>query len=87
MQLLSFTVLSFIRKLIEAGVEDDMVHSLVVFSLQYVLIDHEHWKFKVPHARWKVTLKVCLWRYISLLLCIWAYVNFLHSCGFQFFGG
>ena len=46
-------------QLLETGVENDLVLSLVVFSLQYILVNHEYWKYKVKHVRWKITLKVC----------------------------
>ncbi|XAR59056.1 hypothetical protein NMG60_11014687 [Bertholletia excelsa] len=55
---LTLSVLDFTVQLVERGVENDVVLALVVFSLQYVLVNHEHWKYKVKHARWKVTLKV-----------------------------
>ncbi|KAH9657359.1 hypothetical protein KPL70_023046 [Citrus sinensis] len=51
-------VLDFTRQLLETGVENDLVLSLVVFSLQYLLVNHEYWKYKVKHVRWKITLKV-----------------------------
>ncbi|XP_058098868.1 uncharacterized protein LOC131243494 isoform X2 [Magnolia sinica] len=55
---LTISVLDFTMQLVETGVEDDMVSALVVFSLQYVFVNHEHWKYKLKHVRWKVTLKV-----------------------------
>ncbi|KAL7002581.1 hypothetical protein U1Q18_003733 [Sarracenia purpurea var. burkii] len=51
-------VLDFTMQLVETGVENDVVLSLVVFFLQYVLVNHEYWKYKVKHSRWKLTLKV-----------------------------
>lgn len=45
-------------RLVEARLENDLVLALVVFSLQYILVNHEYWKYKVKHVRWKVTLKV-----------------------------
>ncbi|KAK9177329.1 hypothetical protein WN944_029350 [Citrus x changshan-huyou] len=33
-------------QLLETGVENDLVLSLVVFSLQYLLVNHEYWKYK-----------------------------------------
>lgn len=53
-----FAVLDFTMQLVETGVENDVVLSLVVFSVQYVLVNHEYWKYKVKHVRWKVMLKV-----------------------------
>lgn len=51
-------VLDFTMKLMESGLENDAVLALVVFSLQYILVNHEYWKYKVKHTRWEVTLKV-----------------------------
>ncbi|KAL0422870.1 UNVERIFIED_CONTAM: hypothetical protein Slati_3309900 [Sesamum latifolium] len=62
-----FVVLDFTMNLLETGLETDTVLALIVFSLQYVLVNHEIWKYKVKYARWKVTLKVlevmkkCIW--------------------------
>ncbi|XP_052191958.1 uncharacterized protein LOC127801127 isoform X2 [Diospyros lotus] len=55
---LTLSVLDFTIQLVETGVENDVVLALVAFNLQYVLVNHEYWKYKVKHARWKVTLKV-----------------------------
>ncbi|KAI3989451.1 hypothetical protein MKX01_022726 [Papaver californicum] len=55
--LLTLSVLGFTMQLVESGAEDDCVLALVVFSLQYVLVNHENWKYKLKHVRWKVTLK------------------------------
>lgn len=46
-------------QLLGAGVENDFVHALVMFCLQYVFVNHEFWKYKVKQDRWNVTLKVC----------------------------
>ncbi|XP_026395785.1 uncharacterized protein LOC113290379 isoform X2 [Papaver somniferum] len=54
---LTLSVLDFTMQLVESGAEDDCVLALVVFSLQYVLVNHENWKYKLKHVRWKVTLK------------------------------
>ncbi|KAF9600144.1 hypothetical protein IFM89_004755, partial [Coptis chinensis] len=48
----------FTQQLVETGAEDDVSMALVVFSLQYIFFNHELWKYRVKHARWKVTLKV-----------------------------
>ncbi|KAK6240816.1 hypothetical protein QQP08_007669 [Theobroma cacao] len=56
--LLTISVLDFTMQLVRTGVEDDIVVSLIVFSLQYILVNHEYWKYKVKNTRWKVTLKV-----------------------------
>lgn len=55
---LTISVLDFTKQLVETGDENDFALALVVFSLQYVLVNHEYWKYKVKHVRWKVTLKV-----------------------------
>ncbi|XVE48907.1 hypothetical protein DITRI_Ditri01bG0039400 [Diplodiscus trichospermus] len=55
---LTISVLDFTMQLVRTGVEDDIVVSLIVFSLQYILVNHEYWKYKVKNTRWKVTLKV-----------------------------
>ncbi|KAH0924428.1 hypothetical protein HID58_024446 [Brassica napus] len=50
--------LEFTMQLVEGGVENDLVLALIVFSLQYVLVSHESWKYNHGHMRWNVTLKV-----------------------------
>ncbi|CAN7027598.1 unnamed protein product [Brassica rapa subsp. trilocularis] len=50
--------LEFTMQLVEGGVENDLVLALIVFSLQYVLVSHESWKYNLGHMRWNVTLKV-----------------------------
>lgn len=55
---LVISVLEFTMRLVEGGVENDVVLALIVFSLQYVLVSHESWKYNHGHMRWNVTLKV-----------------------------
>ncbi|XP_058213125.1 uncharacterized protein LOC131325082 isoform X1 [Rhododendron vialii] len=55
---LTLSVLDFTMQLVQTGVENDVVLALVVFAFQYVLVNHEYWKYKLKHARWNVTLKV-----------------------------
>nr|XP_024933206.2 uncharacterized protein LOC107427578 isoform X2 [Ziziphus jujuba var. spinosa] len=55
---LTISVLEFTIQLMETGFENDAVLALVVFSLQYVLVNHQYWKYKVKHTRWRITLKV-----------------------------
>ncbi|KAL8188648.1 hypothetical protein R6Q57_029668 [Mikania cordata] len=55
---LAVSVLEFTIQLLEKGVENDFLFALTIFSIQYVLINHEYWKYKAKHSRWKVTLKV-----------------------------
>lgn len=47
-------------QLLKTRLENELVLALVVFSLQYILVNHEYWKYKARHIRWKVTLKVYL---------------------------
>ncbi|XP_050107712.1 uncharacterized protein LOC126586808 isoform X4 [Malus sylvestris] len=55
---LTISVLDFTLHLVETGLKNDAVLDLIVFSIQYVLVNHEYWKFKVKHTLWRVTLKV-----------------------------
>ncbi|KAG4985011.1 hypothetical protein JHK86_032702 [Glycine max] len=55
---LNLAVLDFTIQLVETGVEHDALLALIIFSLQYVLVNHEYWKYKMKHIRWKITLKV-----------------------------
>ncbi|KAL5788807.1 hypothetical protein ACOSP7_005756 [Xanthoceras sorbifolium] len=55
---LVISVLDFTLELVQMGLENNFVLALVIFSLQYILVNHEYWKYKVKHVRWKVTLKV-----------------------------
>lgn len=55
---LAISVLDFTMQLVETGAENDVILALVVFSVQYVLVNHEYWKYKVKHVHWKVMLKV-----------------------------
>ncbi|KAG8368145.1 hypothetical protein BUALT_Bualt15G0014600 [Buddleja alternifolia] len=57
-KILLVDLLDFTMKLLDTGLENDTVLALIVFSLQYVLVNHEFWKYKMKHARWKVTVKV-----------------------------
>ncbi|OIV99597.1 hypothetical protein TanjilG_17407 [Lupinus angustifolius] len=55
---LAISVLDFTLQLVESGVENDALLALIIFSLQYILVNHEYWKYKIKHIRWKITLKV-----------------------------
>ncbi|KAI3804009.1 hypothetical protein L1987_32177 [Smallanthus sonchifolius] len=55
---LAVSVLEFTIQLLEKGVENDFLLALAIFSIQFILVNHEYWKYKVKHSRWKVTLKV-----------------------------
>ncbi|KAJ4826105.1 hypothetical protein Tsubulata_010953 [Turnera subulata] len=55
---LTISVLDFTMQLVETRLENDLVLALVVFSMQYILVNHEYWKYKVRNVRWKVTVKV-----------------------------
>ncbi|MCD7459389.1 hypothetical protein HAX54_040819 [Datura stramonium] len=54
---LTLSVLDLTMQLMDSGMENDVVLALVIFSIQYVLVNHEFWNYKIKHARWKVTLK------------------------------
>ncbi|CAN8276683.1 unnamed protein product [Cochlearia groenlandica] len=54
---LVISVLEFTMQLVEGGLENDVVFALIVFSLQYVLVSHENWKYNNGNIRWNVTLK------------------------------
>ncbi|KFK30471.1 hypothetical protein AALP_AA7G265400 [Arabis alpina] len=56
--LLVISVLEFTMQLVEEGLESDVVLALIVFSLQYILVSHEYWKYNHGNMRWNVTLKV-----------------------------
>ncbi|CAI9104717.1 OLC1v1003448C1 [Oldenlandia corymbosa var. corymbosa] len=55
---LTLSVLELTIQLVEMGLETDMVFGLVLFSFQYVLVNHEIWNYSTKHMRWEVTLKV-----------------------------
>ncbi|KAI4376103.1 hypothetical protein MLD38_013896 [Melastoma candidum] len=55
---LTMSVLEVTMQLIENGWESDVVLQLIVLSLQYILVNHENWKYKMKHLRWEVTQKV-----------------------------
>lgn len=57
-------VLDFVIQVVEKGAEDNVVSALVVFSLQYVLVNHVHWKFEKT-AGWKATLKVFFFFFLN----------------------
>jgi hypothetical protein len=51
-------VLDFISQLVEKRItEYSILSPLVMFSLQYILVNHINWKYK-KHSRWRITLKV-----------------------------
>ncbi|KAG9139871.1 hypothetical protein Leryth_015251 [Lithospermum erythrorhizon] len=56
--MLTLSVLDFTMELVEVGPENDVVFELIVFSLQYVMVNHEFWKYKVKHTRYNVAIKV-----------------------------
>ncbi|CAN1259549.1 Nucleoporin NUP188, partial [Linum perenne] len=55
---LVISVLEFTIGLVERRIENDLVLALVAFCLQYVLVNHDSWKYKVKQVQWRVTLKV-----------------------------
>ncbi|KAF3639071.1 hypothetical protein FXO38_22874 [Capsicum annuum] len=56
-KMLSTDLLDLTMQFMDSGMENDVVLALVIFSIQYVLVNHEFWNYKIKHARWKVTLK------------------------------
>ncbi|GER50288.1 hypothetical protein STAS_27578 [Striga asiatica] len=70
-KMLLIDFLDLTTNLLDTESETDSVLALVVFSLQYVLVNHEFWKYNVKHARWKVTHKVLevMKKCISLASC------------------
>lgn len=73
-------VLDFTLELVKTGLENISVLALVVFSLQYVLVNHEYWKYKVKHVRWKITLKACL---SVLFICCYNFLLFSNMLSFE----
>lgn len=71
-----FTVMDFTIQLVETGVENDDVLALIIFSLQYVLVNHDVWTYRVKDARWKVTLKVHLCVLVFLLVFLFNFMLF-----------
>ncbi|XP_076958403.1 uncharacterized protein LOC143634122 [Bidens hawaiensis] len=55
---LAVSVLEFTIQFLERGIENDFLLALTVFCIQYILLNHEYWKYKAKQSRWKVTLKV-----------------------------
>ncbi|ERN13437.1 hypothetical protein AMTR_s00041p00195800 [Amborella trichopoda] len=52
------SVLDITMSLVEIGAENEVASSLVVFAIQFVLVNNEHWKYQSKHVRWKITFKV-----------------------------
>ncbi|KAJ0974274.1 hypothetical protein J5N97_016239 [Dioscorea zingiberensis] len=50
--------LDFTLQLLETGAENDTVAALVVFSLQFILVNHVHWRYKYKYSCLELTLKV-----------------------------
>ncbi|KAJ0962473.1 hypothetical protein J5N97_030301 [Dioscorea zingiberensis] len=55
---LTTSVLDFTMQLLEIGAENDMVAALVVFSLQFILVNHVHWRYKYKYSCLELTLKL-----------------------------
>ncbi|XP_057748155.1 uncharacterized protein LOC130967358 isoform X2 [Arachis stenosperma] len=55
---LAISVLDFTIQLVETGVENDALLALIIFSVQFVLVNHQYWKYKIKQTRWKIMLKV-----------------------------
>ncbi|XP_040384027.1 uncharacterized protein LOC102721481 isoform X2 [Oryza brachyantha] len=55
---LTTAVLDFALQVLRKGAAaDDIISSFIVFSVQYIMVNHMNWKYK-KHSRWKITLKV-----------------------------
>ncbi|KAK4786245.1 hypothetical protein SAY86_002934 [Trapa natans] len=54
---LAISVLQFTNQLVESRLESDAINAFIVFSLQYIFVNHEYWKYKMRCVRWRVTLK------------------------------
>ncbi|XP_062103650.1 exosome complex component RRP45A-like [Humulus lupulus] len=57
-RLMGGELLDFTMQLMETGFENDTILALIFFSLQYILVNHEYWKYKVKNTHWRITLKV-----------------------------
>jgi hypothetical protein len=54
----SFPVLDFtLQVLRKRNDADDMIFALIVFSVQYIMVNHMNWKYK-KYSHWKTTLRV-----------------------------
>lgn len=57
---LYFPVLDFAIQVLRKGAAaDDIISPLVIFSVQYIMVNHMNWKHK-KYSRWKTTLRVKL---------------------------
>uniref|UniRef100_A0A0E0B7Z3 Uncharacterized protein n=1 Tax=Oryza glumipatula TaxID=40148 RepID=A0A0E0B7Z3_9ORYZ len=55
---LTTTVLDFAIQVLRKGAAaDDIISSFIIFSVQYIMVNHMNWKYK-SYSRWKITLKV-----------------------------
>ncbi|XP_004983372.1 uncharacterized protein LOC101761606 isoform X2 [Setaria italica] len=56
--LLTTSVLDFATQVLRKGAAaDDIISPLIVFSIQYIMVNHMNWKYK-KYSRWKTTLRV-----------------------------
>ncbi|EEE50585.1 hypothetical protein OsJ_30757 [Oryza sativa Japonica Group] len=54
---LTTTVLDFAIQVLRKGAAaDDIISSFIIFSVQYIMVNHMNWKYK-SYSRWKITLK------------------------------
>ncbi|CAN6324272.1 unnamed protein product [Urochloa humidicola] len=55
---LTTSVLDFATQVFRKGAAaDDIIEPLIVFSIQYIMVNHMNWKHK-KYSRWKTTLRV-----------------------------
>lgn len=63
-----FLVLDFAIQVLRKGAAaDDIISSFIIFSVQYIMVNHMNWKYK-SYSRWKITLKVHIFL-ICLIVC------------------
>lgn len=61
-------MLDFAIQVLQKGAAaDDIISPLIVFSIQYIMVNHVNWKYK-ECSRWKTTLRV--WFFIILYVCL-----------------
>uniref|UniRef100_A0A0E0QWC8 Uncharacterized protein n=1 Tax=Oryza rufipogon TaxID=4529 RepID=A0A0E0QWC8_ORYRU len=54
--LLHYTIWWCFKVLRKGAAADDIISSFIIFSVQYIMVNHMNWKYK-SYSRWKITLK------------------------------
>uniref|UniRef100_A0A0E0IPK8 Uncharacterized protein n=1 Tax=Oryza nivara TaxID=4536 RepID=A0A0E0IPK8_ORYNI len=57
--LLHYTIWWCFKVLRKGAAADDIISSFIIFSVQYIMVNHMNWKYK-SYSRWKITLKSCI---------------------------